>query len=77
MIAQLLTPAHVAIFLIVLLLILGPKHLPESGRALGRGIREFRDGITGHDTSANVKLGPSPDPASGQDGVQSEPIPIE
>ncbi|MBV9001658.1 MAG: twin-arginine translocase TatA/TatE family subunit [Solirubrobacterales bacterium] len=43
MIAQLLTPTHLAVLLIVLLLVLGPKRLPESGRALGRGIREFKE----------------------------------
>ena len=45
--AGLLTPAHVGLLLIALLLILGPKRLPETGRALGRGIREFKDAITG------------------------------
>ncbi len=45
----LLTPTHVAILLIVALLILGPKRVPEAGRALGAGIREFRDAITGRD----------------------------
>jgi sec-independent protein translocase protein TatA len=45
----LLTPTHVAILLIVALLILGPKRLPEAGRALGTGIREFKDAITGRD----------------------------
>jgi sec-independent protein translocase protein TatA len=47
MLTGLLTPGHVALILIVLLLILGPKRLPETGRALGRGLREFRDAITG------------------------------
>jgi sec-independent protein translocase protein TatA len=46
----LLTPSHVAILLIVALLILGPKRLPEAGRALGTGIREFKDAITGRST---------------------------
>ena len=32
--------------LIVALVILGPKRLPEVGRSLGRGIREFKSGIT-------------------------------
>jgi sec-independent protein translocase protein TatA len=32
---------------LVLLLIFGPKRLPEMGRSLGRGAREFKDSITG------------------------------
>jgi sec-independent protein translocase protein TatA len=37
------------IILVVALLIFGPKRLPEIGRSLGRGMREFKDSITGHD----------------------------
>ena len=32
---------------LVLLLIFGPKRLPEMGRSLGRGMREFKDSVTG------------------------------
>ena len=35
------------VILLVLLLIFGPKRLPEMGRSLGRGMREFKDSITG------------------------------
>ena len=35
------------IFLVVVLLIFGPKRLPLLGRQLGQGMREFKDGITG------------------------------
>jgi sec-independent protein translocase protein TatA len=35
------------IILIVLLLVFGPKRLPEMGRSLGRGMREFKDSVTG------------------------------
>ena len=36
----LLTPSHIAILLIVVLLILGPKRLPQAGRALARIVHE-------------------------------------
>ena len=35
------------VILIVALLVFGPKRLPEIGRSLGRGMREFKDSITG------------------------------
>ena len=37
------------IILIVLLVVFGPKRLPEMGRSLGRGMREFKDSISGKD----------------------------
>ena len=37
------------IILVVLLVIFGPKRLPEMGRSLGRGMREFKDSVTGKD----------------------------
>lgn len=36
------------IILVIVLLIFGPKRLPGLGRQLGQGMREFKDGITGH-----------------------------
>ena len=35
------------VILIILLLVFGPKRLPEMGRSLGRGMREFKDSVTG------------------------------
>jgi sec-independent protein translocase protein TatA len=35
------------VLLVVLLLIFGPKRLPEMGRSLGKGMREFKDSISG------------------------------
>jgi sec-independent protein translocase protein TatA len=35
------------IVIVILLLIVGPKKLPQLGRGLGDGMREFKDGITG------------------------------
>jgi sec-independent protein translocase protein TatA len=38
----------IVIIALVLLLIFGPKRLPQMGRSIGGGIREFKDSITGH-----------------------------
>ena len=38
-------PLELAIVLVVALLVLGPKRLPEVGRSLGNGIREFKDSL--------------------------------
>ena len=37
------------VILLVALIIFGPKRLPEMGRSLGRGMREFKDSVTGSD----------------------------
>jgi sec-independent protein translocase protein TatA len=42
-------PMEVVVVLIVALLILGPKKLPDVGRSVGKGIREFKDSVTGND----------------------------
>ena len=40
-------PAELIIVLVLALIILGPKRLPEVGRSVGRGMREFKEGISG------------------------------
>ncbi|MBA2297102.1 MAG: twin-arginine translocase TatA/TatE family subunit [Actinobacteria bacterium] len=40
---------EMVILLIVLLVFFGPKRLPEMGRSLGKGMREFKDSISGND----------------------------
>ena len=42
-------PLELVIVLVVVLLIFGPKRLPDLGRSLGSGMREFKDSITGKD----------------------------
>jgi sec-independent protein translocase protein TatA len=43
-------PLEIIVVLIIALIVFGPKRLPELGRSLGRGIREFRGSVSGdHD----------------------------
>jgi sec-independent protein translocase protein TatA len=41
------SPVKILMVLVIALVVLGPKRLPEVGRSLGQGIREFRDSMTG------------------------------
>jgi sec-independent protein translocase protein TatA len=45
------SPTHIALLLVVLLLLFGAKRLPEMGRSLGSGMREFRRSISEHSES--------------------------
>jgi sec-independent protein translocase protein TatA len=40
-------PVEIAIVLVIALVVLGPKRLPEVGRSLGQGLRGFKDSLTG------------------------------
>ncbi len=40
-------PMELVIVLVIALVILGPKRLPEAGKAIGKGMREFKDSISG------------------------------
>ncbi len=40
-------PMELILVLAIALIVLGPKRLPEAGRALGRGLREFKDSVSG------------------------------
>ena len=41
-------PLEIIILLVIVLVIFGPKRLPELGRGLGKGMREFKDSLSGH-----------------------------
>lgn len=45
-------PFHLLIVALVVLMLFGAKRMPEMGRALGSGVREFKDGVLGRDQSA-------------------------
>ena len=40
-------PLEIAVVLVIVLIIFGPKRLPELGQSMGRGIREFKNSISG------------------------------
>lgn len=53
MLTSILQPTHLIIVLVVALVVLGPKRLPEAGRAVGLGLKEFKSSVSGaHDDDA-------------------------
>jgi sec-independent protein translocase protein TatA len=42
-------PLEIILVLIIALVVFGPKRLPELGRSMGRGLREFKESVTGKD----------------------------
>jgi sec-independent protein translocase protein TatA len=61
---------EILIILVVLLLLFGAKRLPEMGRSLGKGMREFKDAVTGNEEPAkqpeqlNATPAPAPTPTT-------------
>ena len=41
-------PMELVIVLVIALIVLGPKRLPEAGRSIGNGMREFKDSLAGN-----------------------------
>jgi sec-independent protein translocase protein TatA len=62
---------EIIILLVIVLLIFGPKRLPDMGRSLGRGMREFKDSVTGKDS------GDDPPRLAQAEPAQPEPKPAE
>jgi sec-independent protein translocase protein TatA len=44
-------PLHIVFLVVILLLVFGAKRLPEIGRSLGSGMREFKQSVTGESPS--------------------------
>jgi sec-independent protein translocase protein TatA len=62
------------ILLVVLLLVFGAKRLPEMGRSLGKGMREFKDGISGLEDDVAKTTAPTPAPPQELPASTSEPV---
>jgi sec-independent protein translocase protein TatA len=56
-------PTHIIILLGIALLLFGGKRLPEIGRSLGSGMREFKDSVTGNTPEPTPELPPAEKPA--------------
>jgi sec-independent protein translocase protein TatA len=66
---------EIVIILVVLLLLFGAKRLPEMGRSLGRGMREFKDAVTNAEPPKPAEI-ESPPPATTQ-SAPAAPVPTE
>jgi sec-independent protein translocase protein TatA len=65
-------PLELAIVLIIALVVFGPKRLPELGKSVGRGIREFKSSISGDDDDDE-----EPQPQAKIESAQPPPPPSE
>ena len=62
-----ISPIQILIVLVIALLVFGPKRLPEMGRSIGRGIREFKGAILDDDDA------PRRPPAGGRPDEKVQP----
>ena len=68
-------PLHIAFLVVILLLVFGAKRLPEIGRSLGSGMREFKDSISGEANKQPPALNegpPAQQPAQPQQAQQAQ-----
>jgi sec-independent protein translocase protein TatA len=65
-------PLEIVIVLVIVLVIFGPKRLPDLGRSLGRGMREFKDSVTGKDKD-ELPAGETADEGTGE-APEREPV---
>ncbi|HEY7960488.1 MAG TPA: twin-arginine translocase TatA/TatE family subunit [Solirubrobacteraceae bacterium] len=73
-------PLHIAFLVVLLLLVFGARRLPEIGRSLGSGMREFKESISGESKAPTLGTGeqqpppqPAPPAAAGDGSEQSAP----
>jgi sec-independent protein translocase protein TatA len=70
---------EILLVLVLALLLFGPKRLPEMGRSLGRGIREFKDSVTGKggdDDDEQAELPPPAEPTTTAPRSERERDPV-
>lgn len=83
-------PLHIAVLVVILLLLFGARRLPEIGRSLGTGMREFKESVTGEAKQPALSATPeqpqpvapapaqqAPVPAQAPAPVQAVPVPAQ
>ena len=68
-------PLEIAVVLVIVLLIFGPKRLPDLGRSMGRGMREFKESVTGKDDDDDKAIEPGENAATATASADDEPAP--
>jgi sec-independent protein translocase protein TatA len=68
-------PLHIAFLVVILLLVFGARRLPEIGRSLGSGMREFKDSISGESKQPALSQSTEQQPPPPQQAAQAPPAP--
>lgn len=64
-------PLELVILLVILILIFGPKRIPQAARSVGRGLRNFRESVSGEE---KVELPEGEDRPAGGPPAEGEPV---
>jgi len=73
-------PLHIAFLVVILLLVFGARRLPEIGRSLGSGMREFKTSVTGemqHPQQTSLAQGAPQQQAAQPAQPQQQPVPAQ
>ena len=70
-------PLHIAFLVVILLLVFGAKRLPEIGRSLGSGMREFKDSVTGTPEKPSLTASAEQQPAAQAAPAAQAPQPAQ
>ena len=77
MLGDVFTPGHIILILVGALLIFGPKRLPDIGKSLGKGIREFKGALNHIADDEPATPAPAPPPAPAWPPAQAAAQPVD
>jgi sec-independent protein translocase protein TatA len=70
-----ISPTEIIILVVVLLLVFGSRRLPEIGRSVGKGMREFKNSVTGKDEEPELEAQDPPElTASAVEEEDEQPV---